>query len=606
MGFEVFEENYSQFWFNPDSGVIMHKSTDDLAEGVLEFPNNIEGIPVTVIARAKDRVDPDSTSKIHDIIIPDTIERIMENSFRGYEHLKHVEYEGDPQVAVIESNAFTECFKLQDIYIPDSVGHVEWKAFSSHPEVKSIYIGRNFSEIKSFLNNLYCPAIEKLEVHPENEKYYTQDNCIINKGENPVVQYGCKNSIIPKDPEITEIGADSFRWVRFDKPFHIPGNIKKIGNSAFYLAKGLADTILPRGLEKVEDFSFCDSDIQSIVLGENLDYLGRCAFLRCKNINGLILEDCENLKVISASAFTDCENLKSVIFPPNLKRIYMSAFNSCKKLEKVFLPESCVEIANCAFYGCENLRYVDMGDTQIEKISASLFDGCVNLKEVVLPDSVKTIGSSAFKDCCSMTDIVLPDGIKQIDSLAFSNSGLEGIFRFPDKVQELSVCVLEKCTGLCGVELPKELKYINEFAFKDCEGPFTVHVPKEVGTFSMNFLMNFKSGPVDIFCRGNEHFVEHFQREFKIKDDMKVNFHIAKDAALLMVPCSKGGVPYSYWNAVADKSKHYKFGSMYNVIQDIGEPPRRSVDDEIKAAYDGLESSADDILSAAGKEDIEK
>ena len=43
------------------------------------------------------------------------------------------------------------------------------------------------------------------------------------------------------------------------------------------------------------------------------------------------------------------------------------------------------------------------------------FDGCINLKEVCLPESVVEIGESAFAGCENLEEINIPNSVREID-----------------------------------------------------------------------------------------------------------------------------------------------------------------------------------------------
>ena len=63
----------------------------------------------------------------------------------------------------------------------------------------------------------------------------------------------------------------------------------------------------------------------------------------------------------------------------------------------------------------------DGADYQVAAIKANAFQGSQTLKQVKIPDSVKTIGNHAFKNCTSLTSVVIPKKVTKIGKQAFYN-----------------------------------------------------------------------------------------------------------------------------------------------------------------------------------------
>lgn len=76
--------------------------------------------------------------------------------------------------------------------------------------------------------------------------------------------------------------------------------------------------------------------------------------------------------------------------------------------------------------------------------SSSSFAGCINLKTIQFPPSLKYIGANAFDGCSSLEKISLP-GLDRIDNSAFSG-----------------------CTSLKEVRIPSTLQNIGDGAFSGC------------------------------------------------------------------------------------------------------------------------------------------
>lgn len=69
--------------------------------------------------------------------------------------------------------------------------------------------------------------------------------------------------------------------------------------------------------------------------------------------------------------------------------------------ETYHIPDSVTIIGWCAFNGCTNLKNVVIPDS-VTGIFYGAFSRCTSLKNVVIPDSVIEIGDYAFDDTCKV------------------------------------------------------------------------------------------------------------------------------------------------------------------------------------------------------------
>ena len=122
-----------------------------------------------------------------------------------------------------------------------------------------------------------------------------------------------------------------------------------------------------------------------------------------------------------------------------------------RNLRQVILPETIREIEKNAFYHCYRMDYVVI-PSSIEKIGDRAFASCENLSNVVIPKGVKTI-ERFFTDCINLKHVVISEGVKGIGSVAFSG-----------------------CTALEEISIPNSVTSIDCGAFYRCPN-VTIHAP---------------------------------------------------------------------------------------------------------------------------------
>lgn len=147
--------------------------------------------------------------------------------------------------------------------IPDdgTIESIVCGAFSG-VELKNIYIPSSVIEIEP---NRYeypfdgCIGIESITVSDDNEIYCGINNCLVERDFGSLIR-GCKNSLIPNDGSVTQIGDFAFADCTELVSISIPSSVKTICFHAFHNCDNLTTVVLGNGIENLgyKVFNNCD------------------------------------------------------------------------------------------------------------------------------------------------------------------------------------------------------------------------------------------------------------------------------------------------------------------------------------------------------------
>lgn len=111
-------------------------------------------------------------------------------------------------------------------------------------------------------------------------------------------------------------------------------------------------------------------------------------------------------------------NIKNYVIPDIISFIAFQGFMG-SSIEKIDIPSNVTKIDECAFQSCELLEFVDMQDSIIDMIAAKTFYGCIELKNIRLSNTLRSIQNEAFKQCYKLESVVIPDSCKFIQDHVF-------------------------------------------------------------------------------------------------------------------------------------------------------------------------------------------
>lgn len=234
------------------------------------------------------------------------------------------------------------------------------------------------------------------------------------------------------------------------KRFEIPASVSVIGAGTFYKCTALEELVIPENtsLTRITGYVYRDE----YVLGAKTQTAGiveGCYALKTLRIPAKV-------RTINNYAFASC-GIETVIFEDGslCQKIGDAVFANCVNLKNINIPESVKTLGNCVFVNCMSLESLDL--SQFTSVGRTLISGCSSLKSIVLPNYITTLSDSYFKNCTSLESCILPENLTKIGMYAF-----------------------EGCVNLKAIEFPESLTSIERFAFRDCQSLVSVTLPSAV------------------------------------------------------------------------------------------------------------------------------
>ena len=183
-------------------------------------------------------------------------------------------------------------------------------------------------------------------------------------------------------------------------------------------------------------------------------------------------------------SFAGNEKIQEVIIPNTVTKISSYVFQNCINLTTVTIPDSVTEM-DYAFAGCKKISVATLPATLLEyfpkqnlttvvinggtSIPAYGFYNCKNLISITISDSVTSIGSGAFSECEKLTTIRLPNSITEIPAHAFRNCKNLTNISIPDSVTSIGDGAFSYCENLNNVTVPARVSSLGEYVFFFCD-----------------------------------------------------------------------------------------------------------------------------------------
>ena len=262
---------------------------------------------------------------------------------------------------------------------------------------------------------------------------------------------------------VTSIGNSAFYGCSGLTAIQIPSSVTSIGDKAFYRCSGLTAVEIPSSVTSIGNYAFYGcSGLTAVEIPNSVTSIGEWAFSWCSGLNQLILEDGEEVLVISSSTFNDCP-ITTLYLGRNV-----NDYVNFKSLETLTIGSSITSIGNSAFEDCNSLTAIEIPNS-VTSIGGHAFSGCSGLTAIEIPNSVTSIGSSAFSGCSGLTAVEIPNSVTSIGESAFRECSKLTAVEIPNSVTSIGESAFRGCSSLTSVEIPNSVTSIGDYAFYGCD-----------------------------------------------------------------------------------------------------------------------------------------
>lgn len=434
------------------------------------------------------------------VIVPENIVEIGSRAF----YFSEIESIKLPQgLRIIGSEAFCGCCGLQSIIIPESVEKIEFDAIPASlkyvripdrlikelgmPGVKRVFGITDLSRLQSMLlndmdslggllkkriidsiNREYTDLIEsaiRFNVVVKLENLLSFKKVIAVEDIDEMITYA--NNY--KDSSIETLAyLIDYKDKHFSKDYIEKQKIEQEQKSLGITERTVADW------RKI--FKISIKDRKTTIKG-----------YKCNDENLVIPDKIGNNEVvgIEARAFTGCSVIKNIVLPHSLKFIGDAAFEMCTNRDTLIVDEGNSKYhsnGNCLIdtdrkvlvMGCNSSCIPANGS--VTTIGVCAFEYCMNIEEIIIPDSVTVIGKGAFCNCRKLKKITLSQNIETIEKSVFSCCKELAELNLPESVTEIQANAFSWCSKLKKIKIGEKVTVIGENAFWNCSA-VTIHTP---------------------------------------------------------------------------------------------------------------------------------
>lgn len=325
-----------------------------------------------------------------------------------------------------------------------------------------------------------------------------------------------------KTAKITSVNSDAEGELIV--PAEIDGyTVSEIANYAFRDCVSITSVvynadinILPSGL-----FYGCTS-LESVVFNTPIKSINSYVFYKCSALKEFICPS--TLESIGIYAFNGCTSLSNVVLNDGLISIGHNSFGGCTSIKNIVIPSTVTSVATRVFYKCYSLEKIEVaeGNTKyiadeagvlypsdystmlqypyassvetykmadgVISIANGDFTGVINLKSLIIPDSVTSVAMNTFNQS-SIEHLVTGSGLTSVGNYAFAESSLISV-EINSVTDNWGNFVFQNCVSLESVVFNSDSTVIPQSLFNNCSSLNSVTGLESINIVKSNAFRN--------------------------------------------------------------------------------------------------------------------
>lgn len=420
-------------------------------------------------------------------------------------------------VTAIGDKAFSQCYYLTDVTLPEGITYIGDFAFEDCTDMETLTIP---ATVTSMGCNPFIGTTIQLQLAEGNTALEQQGAFLLDRATKRLICYQSSPEGTEEDPATLTVPTGTreigdYAFSRSDAAQVIlPAGVEKIGLCAFQRCLSLESVSLSAGVTDIGDHAFqrCGK-LEAVNLPDSVTHLGRNPFagspvtlsvsashptlelrddvLIEKSTGKLLSFPCVgseptyeipgDVREIGEFAFAYCKELYTLVIPAGVE-IAENAFYHNEAIEEVDLPEGLTVIKENTFWGCINLKTVEIPDS-VEEIGAFAFDCCQAMETLTFPKSLVTLGEGAFQGCLALREVTVPSAIGTIPARAFDACIRLEKVEIQEGITQMGAFAFYDCEMLQEVALPESLGQIDKYAFYRCAILEEITIPDAVSSF---------------------------------------------------------------------------------------------------------------------------
>lgn len=322
----------------------------------------------------------------NDVIDMSGINKIASYAFHGCKCTNLINLKTTFTWPDIEESAFVgSAFEAQPFV--NGVKMVNYIVIDIDKDADKVILPDTMTQQAIFLQDIDLSVVKEMVIHNPNSISNLQYNSNLPEKLTLEIDYYIRPEDILMLPQTKTKKAKCIRKLSIKSPHYveIDGIIyTKDMHRLIVGSAGLKHVEVPEGVEKITDFAFYNSEIESVKLPDSI-------------------------KKIGDEAFSNCHNLKEVNLGNGVQQLGNYVFSWDENLTKIELPPSLQEVGAYSFYK-SNIKSITLNEG-LSNIIQGAFAG-THIEKLYIPGSVKHIGKGAISE--NTKEIIMPVFLEDI------------------------------------------------------------------------------------------------------------------------------------------------------------------------------------------------